>query len=273
MERDVLKRRLEHAAAGSSHINKEEINKLVPCMLQYTGDPDPVLRDRLVYGVGSSWIAEGLVSNETMKQMAEDILTQEYLFHNNKYTRSFSTLWIAVLLYRHRHEAFLTAAMVRRVYDGLYCYIQEETNGEGYDEEHGWIHTLAHAADALGELLVLPEVTADQRLQLVTAIVNKMAFPFHALAYEEDERMTAAVHASLQAGFDPEKLADIVGKKAEQVLELWPKSTSANLMMRSNFKQFIRSLYFCLTAYPSLQVKLYEYEQLFSGIYHKNQPS
>ncbi|SNZ03843.1 Protein of unknown function [Terribacillus aidingensis] len=269
MERDVLKRRLEHLAADSSHINNEEINDLVPFMLQYIGDPDSVLRDRLVYGFGSSWIVEGLVSTEIMKQMLEEILTHAYLFHKAKYTRCFSTLWVAAFLYRHWQEAFLSAAMVRRVYDAMYCYIQQETNGEGYDEEYGWIHTLAHTADALNELIVLPEVTADQRFQLVKEMVNKMAFPFCALAHEEDERMAVAVHSSLQAGVDPEKLADVIGGKAEQVLALWPESTTANLLMRSNFKQFIRSLYFCLTAYPSLQARLYEYEQLFSGIYHK----
>jgi hypothetical protein len=273
MERDVLKRRLEHLAAGSCHINKQEINDLIPVMLQYIGDPNPVLRDRLVYGLGSSWIAEGLVSSEVMTHLLEKVITHAYLFHKEKYTRSFSTLWIAALLYRHRHEPFLSVAMVQRVYAALLRYIQQESNGEGYDEARGWIHTLAHAADALDELIVLPEVTVNQRLQLVKEIVNKMAFPFRSLAYEEDERMAVAVHSSLQAGVDPKELAGFVWKKAEQVLALWPESTTANLLTRSNFKQFIRSLYFCLTAYPSLQARLYEYEQLFSGIYHKNQPS
>ncbi|QXE01338.1 DUF2785 domain-containing protein [Terribacillus sp. DMT04] len=273
MERDVLKRRLEHLAADSSHLNKEEINHLVPCMLLYIGDRDSVLRDRLIYGFSSSWIAEGMVSSQVMIQILEKVISRAYLFHKETYTRSFSTLWVAALLNRHRQEAYLSAAMVQQVYDALYRYIEQESNGEGYDETHGWIHTLAHAADALDELIVLPEITADQRLQLVSEIVNKMAFPFRALAYEEDERMAVAVKSSLQSGVDPEKIADIVEKKAEQVLALWPESTTANLLMRSNFKQFIRSLYFCLTAYPSLQAMLYEYEQLFSGIYHKNQPS
>lgn len=149
------------------------------------------------------------------------------------------------------------------------AYIKQETVGEGYDETYGWSHTLAHAADAIDELIQLTELSNDQRRQLVEEMINKMAFPYHVLSHEEDERMAIAIHSALENGLSQDIVGCMVKEKTSEVIALWPEVTEANLRIRANFKQFIRSLYFCSSDYPSLKNTLHECEQLFSGIYHK----
>ncbi|MEC0303897.1 DUF2785 domain-containing protein [Terribacillus saccharophilus] len=271
MEREVLKQKLAELA------NNEEtaapLDDLLLSMLPYIGDPDPILRDRLIYGLAGNWITKGLVPPALMIQILEELLTERFLFKKEKYTRSFTTLWIAAILYRHKREAFLPSAVTGRVHESLLAYIRQETVGEGYDETYGWSHTLAHAADALDELIQLDELSDDQRRQLAEAIINKMAFPYHVLSHDEDERMAIAIHSALRNGLSPDAVECMIKEKTSVVIALWPELTEANLRIRANFKQFIRSLYFCLSDFPSLKKTLYECEQLFSGIYHKKPSS
>ena len=163
----------------------------------------------------------------------------------------------------------MSTAEIEQAFQALLLYIRQETVGEGYGETYGWAHTLAHAADALNELILLTELTNNQRLQLVNEIINKMAFPYYVLSHEEDERMTIAVHSALRKGLAPDMIGSMVKEKALDVIALWPDVKEANLRMRSNFKQFIRSMYFCFADYSALHATLYECEQLFSGIYHQ----
>ncbi|PAF35297.1 hypothetical protein CHH69_12185 [Terribacillus saccharophilus] len=271
MEREVLKQKLTELAETEK--TSAPIEDLLFSMLPYIGDLDPILRDRLIYGLASKWITQGLVSPITMNQILDELLTGRYLYKEEKFTRSFTTLWIAAILYRHRKEAFLSAAVIERVFQALLTYIQQETVGEGYDETYGWVHTLAHAADALDELIQLAELTNDQRQTVAEEIINKMAFPYNALSHEEDERMAFVIHSALRNGLPPDIVGCMVKEKASEVIAFWPEVTEADLYIRANYKQFIRSLYFRLSDFPSLKKTLHGCEQLFSGIYHKKPSS
>ncbi|MFP7480284.1 DUF2785 domain-containing protein [Terribacillus saccharophilus] len=270
MEREVLKQKLTELAKSEK---AENIDELLCPMLTHIGDPDPLLRDRLIYGLASNWITDGLVSPVKMIRILEELLTARFLLKGEKYTRSFATLWIAAILYRHRREAFLSADLINRVHQVFLAYINQETVGEGYDETYGWLHTLAHAADAIDEMIQLRELSNEQHRQLVEEVINKMAFPFHVLSHEEDERMAIAIHSALRNGLSPDTVGLMIKEKTAEVIALWLEVTESNLHIRGNFKQFIRSLYFCLSDYPSLKKTLYECEQLFSGIYHKKPSS
>ncbi|PAF36968.1 hypothetical protein CHH58_08965 [Terribacillus saccharophilus] len=271
MEREVLKQKLTELAETEK--TSAPIEDLLFSMLPYIGDLDPILRDRLIYGLASKWITQGLVSPITMNQILDELLTGRYLYKEEKFTRSFTTLWIAAILYRHRMEAFLSAAVIERVFQALLTYIQQETVGEGYDETYGWVHTLAHAADALDELIQLAELTNDQRQTVAEEIINKMAFPYNALSHEEDERMAFVIHSALRNGLPPDIVGCMVKEKASEVIAFWPEVTEADLYIRANYKQIIRSLYFRLSDFPSLKKTLHGCEQLFSGIYHKKPSS
>ena len=271
MEKEVLKQKL--AEIADNEITSAPTEDFLLSLLPYIGDPDPVLRDRLIYGLASHWITEGLVPSAMRIQILEELITERFLLKDEKYTRSFTTLWIAAILYRHRSEAFLSAKLIYRVHQALLAYIREETVGEGYDDTFGWSHTLAHAADAMDELIQLAELSNDQRRQIVEEIINKMAFPYHVLSHEEDERMAIVVHSALCNGLSPDTIGYMIKEKTSEVIALWSEVTEANLHIRANFKQFIRSLYFCLSDFPFLKKTLHECEQLFSGIYHKKPSS
>ncbi|MFP7492775.1 DUF2785 domain-containing protein [Terribacillus saccharophilus] len=271
MDKEMLKEKLIQAAENQK-LETASIEVLLPLMLPHIGDRDPILRDRLIYGLASEWITKGMVSPKLMNSIMAKLITDEYLHGDEIYTRSFTTLWIAALLYRHRMEAFLSESAIDEVYQKLLAYIQKETVGKGYDNTYGWVHTLAHAADALDALILLTELTNDQRQQLVKEIISKMAFPHQTLSHEEDERMAIAIISALKMGISPRLIESVLTEKTLEVVACWKTVNEANMHIRANFKQFIRSLYFCTVDYPDLQKTLLECEQLFSGIYH-NKPS
>ncbi|WP_246823430.1 hypothetical protein [Terribacillus saccharophilus] len=78
MEREVLKQKLAEL------VNNEEtaapLDDLLLSMLPYIGDPDPILRDRLIYGIAGNWITEGLVPPALMIRILEELLTERFLF-------------------------------------------------------------------------------------------------------------------------------------------------------------------------------------------------
>lgn len=90
MEREVLKQKLADLAENEKA--RAPIEDLLLSMLPYIGDHDPVLRDKLIYHLAGNWVTEGMVPRTMMIQILEELLTERFLFKEEKYTRSFTTL-------------------------------------------------------------------------------------------------------------------------------------------------------------------------------------
>lgn len=230
----------------------EDIKEYVKLMLEHIGDPEPVLRDELIYSTFYKWINEKHWFNDAeLRELLWILLDEQHLFYHigNKedltvYTRTFSVLVVALILQRHREMAILDSSEFIKVKQGLIRYYEEERDLRGYMEKEGWAHAAAHGADALDELVLCSESDAAVREE-VLAVIQKMLYnDQYIFRDEEDERIATIIVTIIDHHLLPQQsITDWILNLAQ--CGSWPRSHS-QYVNRINTKNFLRSLYFRL---------------------------
>lgn len=230
----------------------EDIKDYVKLMIEHIGDPEPVLRDELIYSTFYKWINEKHWFNDAeLRELLWILLDEQHLFYHigNKedltvYTRTFSVLVVALILQRHREMAILDSSEFIKVKQGLIRYYEEERDLRGYMEKEGWAHAAAHGADALDELVLCSESDAAVREE-VLAVIQKMLYnDQYIFRDEEDERIATIIVTIIDHHLLPQQsITDWILNLAQ--CGSWPRSHS-QYVNRINTKNFLRSLYFRL---------------------------
>jgi len=130
-------------------------------MMDNIGVLDPELRDKLIYTTFYHWIIEEKFTTEQLRQLLSISISDSHLFNrlNEKhgdgvFKRTFSVLIIALIVYKHRNENFLTKEELQDVRHKVIDYMIREEDLRGYVKGQGWAHASAHTADALDELVL-----------------------------------------------------------------------------------------------------------------------
>ncbi len=226
----------------------ESAQHFISSMLEYIGDPDPELRDGLIYPVFYMWIhKEPRFTDAELSSLLAVLLDDSHLFHgigstdgNSVFTRAFSVLPVALILERHRLQPFLTEGEWHGVKDALLRYYREEKDYRGYDAEYGWAHAPAHAADALNKLVLCPECDAAVELEVLDALGGMLQNGVHIFSEEEDERIATVIDSVIVRGLMA------IGSMIEWVKRLAecgsrPRSRAADIN-RINCKNMVRCL-------------------------------
>lgn len=251
--REQLKKDLQRVEENDYELGHgENLREYVQLMLEYIGDPEPDLRDNLIYSTFYKWIHEKhWFSDAELGELLRILLNEQYLFYyiGNKddqtvYTRTFSVLVVALILQRHREQSILNHADFANVKQALIRYYEEERDLRGYMDEEGWAHAAAHGADALDELVLCPESDAPAREEVLTVIQRMLYNDQYIYREEEDERMatvvaTIANHQLLSQ----ESIIEWIDSLKE--CGGWPRSRNQDIA-RINTKNFLRCLYFRL---------------------------
>jgi len=228
----------------------ELIQDILTLMLRYIGDPDPDLRDELIYPAFYAWINdETTLSAAELRSLLTVLLDDQHLFFQigsdgdpSVFTRAFSSLPIALIVRRHWQKPFLVQADFQYLKDSLLRYYQEEKDLRGYLPEGGWAHAAAHGADALVELVQCPESDNSVLLEILAAIKGMLHNGHHIFQDEEDERIASIVDTMIEKRLLPQQIiAEWISSLA--VCASWPKSRS-QVIARVNSKNFLRCLYF-----------------------------
>lgn len=228
----------------------ERLQEVAALMLQYIGDPDPELRDDLIYSTYYYWIIKKKLFTEAELRSLLTVLTDDqHLFYHigsegdsTVFTRSFSVLPIALIVRRHREEPFLDLAEFQHVKNSLIRYVQEEKDLRGYVPEGGWAHSAAHAADALTELVQCPECDAAARLEVLAAVQGMLHNGSHIFNEEEDERIACIVDTIMDQELLPqEEIERWIFGLAE--CGSWSRARH-NRFAQVNSKNMVRCLYF-----------------------------
>lgn len=227
----------------------ERMADVVALMLDHIGDPMPELRDELIYPAFHAWITGGRFTSDELRNLLRVLLSETHLFHGightadqTVFTRSFTTLVIALVVGRHREQPFLTADDFTQLREALLRYYRTERDLRGLLDEGGWAHAASHGADALVELVQCPEGDHELQREVLTAIAGMLHNGQLIFAEEDDERIgsvvdTILVHDLLPA---PEVAAWLT---ALAECASWPRSRT-QVIARVNSKNLVRSLYF-----------------------------
>jgi hypothetical protein len=225
-------------------------------MLEFIGDPDPELRDELIYTTFCKWIAEkGYLNDQERCDLLHTLLGDNYLYYklghdgdDTVFTRSFSVLVIDVLLWRNRQQMYLPSEHYPFIKERLIGYYKNEKDLRGYVDKKGWAHAAAHGADAMCELAQWNESDESVMLEILQAITDVLNNGKYMFCDEEDERISLVVTLMVKKKLiSKEKLCDWISELRDSV---GSKYSHEQYLKRVNLKNFIRSFYFSLLHQP-----------------------
>ena len=121
---------------------------------------DPLVRDDHGYTAAAQWIREGHL-DDVLEEMGD--AAAERFAHADVQARTFAPLVLRLVLARDGEVPGLIAeSAVRRWYAGFAEWYVGERDTRGWDDELGWLHAVAHGADAAAAFAqALPERRTD----------------------------------------------------------------------------------------------------------------
>ncbi|MCH4889957.1 DUF2785 domain-containing protein [Acidaminobacter sp. JC074] len=250
MERKLLKKDLLDIKKNDYKLqgNKDEYIK---AMMLHIGDPDPVLRDDLIYPTLLHWIEINReLDKDTLSRMFDDLLSDNYIFYNidkkdetSVYRRTFSTLTLNPILCVHEEEPFLSEDQMDAFRNKMIDYINKENDFRGYDDIHGWAHAFAHWSDTNFFYTLGLENPTDMCMAVLSTIQNNILRIKTPLSREEDERLaTNIVYEYIGESMITPVIFSSWLQGFNRVFEIEDKMHRSSAKV--NVKHFLRSIYF-----------------------------
>ncbi len=231
----------------------DELAALIPDMLLGIGSTDESLRDDLIYTAFAHWIlGYDMLSPEQLRDLLQQILGDRHMFYgigeantDSVFRRSFSVLLLPLVLIRHRARPFLTQTEILQVKEKLLCYLENERDRRGFVNGKGWAHAVAHTADALDDLVQCAEMGENDLRDILEAIHAVIGIQDAAYTCGEEERMVTAVIAMIKRRVLPDAaFTQWIQDFAPFALRV--ESMPHKIVIRTNIKNFLQSLYFRL---------------------------
>ncbi|SEN35005.1 DUF2785 domain-containing protein [Actinacidiphila rubida] len=158
--------------------------------------PDPRVRDDHAYTAAARWIRAGHL-DAVLAAMGDT--AAERLGHPDVQARTFAPLILTRVLARGRDvPGAVPEPAVRRWYAAFTAWFPAETDTRGWDDALGWLHAVAHGADAAAAFAAaLP----DRRTELLETCARRMTAggTAHRYVQLEDARLAAAITRVLLA--------------------------------------------------------------------------
>ncbi|WP_214713918.1 DUF2785 domain-containing protein [Exiguobacterium sp. s151] len=247
---------------GTVRLHDLNEERVIQSMLHHIGSTDPELRDQLIYTLFYRFIIEdNHLTNEQLTDMLHTTL-KYHLFHgigetasDTVFTRAFSTLLIALIVYQDRQQRFLSETDIDMLMAKLLAYLDCEIDTRGYVPEKGWAHSIAHVADAFDELALHPYLDETEFGEMLEALWSKVLIP-NIYIHDEDERLLNPIFALLGRGMDEHELIvlleDLPARLSAQIQQLEPEHY---WHVVHNVKTFLKSFFVKLheTERPVLQ--------------------
>lgn len=236
----------------SEEIEWDEKTKqtVVKSMLIHIGSPDSKLRDNLIYHTFCQLIMENKLEKHFLCELLETCLSDQFLFKgigekdtDSVFTRSFTSLLIALILYQDNRDDILSVAKVLEVKDKLISYVNLEKDVRGYVKEKGWAHSVAHVADAFDELVKSKKITQSNYPEMLQAIFGKIYQTESVYIHDEEERVIVPIVQMIDNGLEKEVLETFI-KNIRNELEIYKKKLEEEnyWFLVANCKNFLKSL-------------------------------
>jgi hypothetical protein len=113
--------------------------------------------------------------------------------------RTFGALLLANVADRDNRSGRAGEAAVRTWLEAVLGWYAAEPDTRGWDDELGWLHAVAHGADAVGELAGSPHLAGSDLEALLGALVDRALAPTTTYwLHNEDDRVAVAMMAVLR---------------------------------------------------------------------------
>lgn len=235
-------------------MNQCDLDPLLDEMTKHIGSIDGELRDKLIYTSFYILMEENYLSSDQMSFLLDTCIDGNHLFYgigkkedDSVFTRSFSSLVLALLLDKDRAKSFLSAEKVQKAIEASFVYLEAEEDTRGYVEGKGWAHSIAHGADYLVEAIrhpAFPAVFNQRSLQTIKDCVLKDA----AYVDDEDGRLFFAIEALLEKGMTDEDLLMWLMGLSSTLNDRYKEEgySYSFYRMKMNIENFFKTCYFRL---------------------------
>ena len=216
------------------------------------GNPNPDIRDDLVFCLFGQIIFEQLITKEQLRWLIEKInitLPLEYRIEEGGSAtvyRSFSALVMGMILQvdgdkTSGYDSCLTISERTGWMQNGIRYLNREKDRTGYDEKLGWVHAFAHGADLLGTIISHPNCTQEyvvEVLEVINDIFQKSKQPF---MDEEEKRLGLAIFFGIESGNLSQKLlCEWIKKQRFEELD----GSRESYQRLAMYKSFLATIYF-----------------------------
>lgn len=231
------------------------VNDLVDALFDLLGSPDPRERDNFAYFILAHWILRGQLNDDMMRGMLMRLVTNMAKGlgesgNDGVLLRSFSALILATLIGRDNRQGFLRREEAENLLRWTLEYLAQERDWRGYDADKGWMHAVAHTADALRMLSNNRHMTADDIRTMLDGIAARLTAPSDFIfTHDEDDRLAAAVTVAIQRSLLTETQWAVWFERLATVKQLASSQDPfdpAVFAALQNTKRFVHSLYFRL---------------------------
>lgn len=242
---DYLKKQKEEKYTFKD-VDKLELTEL---LMKNIGDLDGEIRDFLIYPCLAHLLYDNHLKEPDLDRIAKELISEQYLFFDienyveySVLTRSFTLLQLAILVAVHNRDHIIHGKIIREIFTRFLEYFDQEEDFRGFNEEVGWLHSIAHSADVFGQLMKVEAFYEQELKRMFTAITDKYQTEEFFFMYDEDERFVTAIMNGLERDIlDQEFIEGWIDdfsnyKKPQQ----WPQA----YYITNNIKVFLRSLYF-----------------------------
>lgn len=227
----------------------KEVDLLLERMLEEIGTTDAYLRDQCIYQAFTKLICKNYLSVAQETYLLETCLDNRHLFlelgkegHSEQvFTRSFSALVIACLLYKDGGQRKIEAALIKSAIEAGIQYLLQEKDRRGYVPEKGWAHSIAHGSDLLTNAILHPLFDIHNINRCLQAAKTCLLVE-EAYIDEEDERILNIIAALIQKGLDDQTLVSWL----ENLETDYSGDESVKYRMHWNVKKFANTLFIYL---------------------------
>lgn len=231
----------------------DDTNKgeLVTLLLEHIGDTNSHIRDDLVYPNLAHLLYDNHFTESELASYLHLLMGEEYLFFDldnyidySSLIRSFSLLQLVILVGVHNRDNIIASRSIKSLYIRFLEYFQQEKILTGYDENVGFIHTIAHSADLFAQLMKVKSFGETEIKTMMNAITSKLKTHHYQFVHDEEERMVRAI----RIGLDRDLLEpDFIQRWLESFsMYKRPESFPERYYITHNVKQTLRALYFNL---------------------------
>lgn len=262
-----LKRILIDIKDGTVRLHDLHEERVLQSMLHHIGSTDAELRDQLIYTLFYRFIIEDeQLTDEQLTDMFQTTL-KYHLFHgigetasDTVFTRAFSTLLVALIVYQDRQRGFLSETDLDMLKAKLLAYLDCEIDTRGYVPGKGWAHSIAHVADAFDELVLHPHLDETEFSEMLEALWDKVLIP-SIYVHDEDERLLNPIFALLGRGMDEHEIIVLLdGLPARLSVQKQQLEPELYWHVVHNVKTFLKSFFVKLddTNRPMLRTAVFE---------------
>lgn len=251
LKENDLKGILRELNSGDRSWQQEDQTQLIQSMMIHIGSLDSELRDNLIYGSFYELIREkNLLEHSLLTELLEECLNNllckgiEEGESDLVFTRTFTSLLMALILFRDNADDFLSQQKIADCKDKVLAYLAVEKDVRGYVPVKGWAHSVAHMADAIDELVKNPKLDKAYYSQIVNVLWNAILQENYAFIHNEDERILVPIFTMLEQGLEEHEIIKLLQQlpatlkvKKEQL------DVQHQRILVFNCKSFVKSFY------------------------------